>query len=186
MGATTKPAEHTQDIDRLSRLDLSLQSTSRQLSISKLQALVRQALHMYTRIPETDLLNISLALEEAMLNGHEHGNLELESTWKEEHLDGFTTTRFNATKQERLSNADYADRQLNVYLRIWPDKIALTVEDGGKGFDAGVVSNDVEIKPHGMGLLLINNLMDAVRFDRAGSSITFEKRIPSPNEGSYS
>ncbi len=174
---TAEAAQRLQNIGPESNLEMSFHSTSRQLSVRRLQAVVKYSLQLYTRMPEDDLLNISLALEEAVLNAHEHGNLELDSVWKEEYVHDFETTLFDAIRKERLDHAEYADRILDVHLKLRPDSVTVTVEDGGKGYLAGVVRGNTELKPHGMGLIIITHLMDAVHFDKGGASITFNKKI---------
>lgn len=162
------------------RIELDFRCASATLSVEKMQKIVASTIRHYTRMPANDLLNLSIALEESLLNAHEHGNLELKSAWKEERQPGRSESRFEAVKQERLQTREFAERKVAVKLVVTPDKVSVSVKDDGAGYHAGKIARRVSGKPYGMGLMLIKNLTDHTSFNEKGNEVTFEKRIDSP------
>ena len=84
-------------------------------------------------LSHTDALKIRLAVQEAVLNGLEHGNLELDSQWKEE-LSADGRDKFSSMRKKRLADRAYADRSVTVKLVYGDGRLEITVRDEGKGF----------------------------------------------------
>ncbi len=154
---------------------------SSDLSLEKLQEFFRETLLKYTKSANKDLLNIAMALEEAVLNGHEHGNLELESEWKNIYPTGHSVTLFEKRKEERLREPEFARRQIYIHLNINPSKLEVSVEDEGQGYVTGSIATQASGNPYGMGLMIINNLMDEIRFNDKGNCITLVKNLNGKN-----
>jgi len=165
------------------RLELDFCCTSATLSVEKLQKVVASTLHHYTNMPANDLLNLSIALEESLLNAHEHGNLELKSEWKEVRQGDSAQTLFEAKRIERLQRPEFAERKVRVRLRVAADKVRVSVKDDGSGYCAGKIPDRASGKPHGMGLMLIKGLTDHISFNAKGNEVAFEKRIEPPATG---
>jgi len=100
------------------------------------------------KISEPERVDICIAVTEAVNNAVEHGNKMLN--------DKFVTLLF-----------EYSD-----------DKLRITVEDQGEGFDLEAVENPLSpenlTKPNGRGLLIVDALMDNVE---VSSSTTGTKVI---------
>jgi anti-sigma regulatory factor (Ser/Thr protein kinase) len=154
--------------------------TCRELGDAQLISLpILSRLIQTQRLLETDGLKLRLAIQEALLNAVEHGNLELQSTWKEEFLpDG--SDKFSSVRRARLQDPHFADR--SVCLTTWfnRDTLEIVVKDEGKGFrhsdqaprvDAGNVSC------FGRGMTLICHAVDEVRYSDGGSEVTLIKRL---------
>lgn len=163
--------------DFINNLELNFEIPSRELELHKIQAILKNTLQIYSNISNKELLNLSLIIEEAILNAHEHGNLELISDWKEDFVGSFSGTRFDLAKKERLENPRYADKIIKIQLMIYPEKVRISIEDEGKGYPVNVIGNDATGKPFGMGLMLIKNLSDNIFFNETGSRITIEKYL---------
>ncbi|TDI95971.1 MAG: response regulator [Caldithrix sp.] len=165
----------------LSHLNIEFLIRSGDLSIATLQEIFRETLLKYTRLANKDLLNIAMVLEEAVLNAHEHGNLELESEWKDIYLKGESETLFEKRKEERLNLPEFAGRKVRLNLNIDQIKMEVSVEDEGDGYATDNIATEASGNPYGMGLMIISNLMDEIRFNDKGNCITFVKNLTGNN-----
>jgi DNA-binding response OmpR family regulator len=126
-------------------------------------------------------LRLKLAVQEALVNGLEHGNLELSSEWKEEvQADG--GDRFSLMRKERLLDPDFANRTVTV--QSWFDgaRLEITIEDEGKGFLNSVefITNRAKsnrVACSGRGLALMSSAVDEVTFSNNGSEVTLLKYL---------
>jgi anti-sigma regulatory factor (Ser/Thr protein kinase) len=141
-------------------------------------ALVSHLQSNLTRIDfcdETELYQISTALAEAIDNAIDHGNLELDSEFRERDNDGYTKLR-----QERTALPPYSDRQVRVTERLIPGEVTYVIRDEGPGFDSSRVPDPRNpknlLKPSGRGLMLIRTFMDQVTFNDTGNEVTITKR----------
>ncbi len=166
----------------VSHLSIEFVILSSDLSLETLQEIFRETLLKYTRLANKDLLNIAMVLEEAVLNAHEHGNLELESEWKKIHPKGDSVTLFEKRKKERLNESEFAGRRIKLKLNIDQSKLEVSVADEGKGYVTGNIATEASGNPYGMGLMIINNLMDEIRFNDKGNCITFVKNLNGKND----
>ena len=101
--------------------------------------------------PEDQIMEIELALQEAIANGIRHG------------------CRGDSTKQVQCT--------VNVTAE---GEVIITVRDPGQGFDPGCVANPLApenmLKPSGRGIFLINGLMDDVQYADGGRELQMKKR----------
>lgn len=127
-------------------------------------------------------LRLKLALQEAVINGFEHGNLELSSTWKEQ-LDDNGEDKFSAVRRQRLNDPFYADRLLHVRSHYDGASIEFVVRDEGRGFPAGsgefreglIPAGDLACS--GRGLALMSSAVDVMSFRRNGAEVTLIKYL---------
>lgn len=131
-------------------------------------------------LSHTEALRIRLAVQEAVLNGLEHGNLELDSQWKEE-LGSDGRDKFSSIRKQRLADPAYSNRSVVVTLAFGDGRLAITVRDEGKGFlnARGAVDNCKvdSLACSGRGLALMSSAVDEVRFGENGSVVTMIKRL---------
>lgn len=124
---------------------------------------------------ETGLFRIVTALKEAILNAIDHGNLELDSSLREEG-DG---SAFYRLGEERLTQEPYCWRKVSVTSRVSPEQLAFVIRDEGNGFDRSLLPDPEDpenlLRSHGRGILLIRNFMDDVVFNEVGNQITMIK-----------
>jgi len=165
----------------LSHLNIEFVILSGDLSLETLHEIFRETLLQYTRLANKELSNIALVLEEAVLNAHEHGNLELKSEWKKIHPKGNSVTLFEKRKKERLNESEFAGRRIKLELNIDQSKLEVSVADEGKGYVTGNIASEASGNPYGMGLMIIDNLMDEIRFNDIGNCITFVKHLNGKN-----
>ncbi len=160
------------------KIDLLIHSQNFQLEA--IQKVVQDILLNYTYFETDALLNIWLAIEEALQNAHEHGNLELQSEWKDEarKVDGRELSLFDVRKKERLQDPHFASRTIRLNIACDSDWLDISIEDDGPGFSKRAVSGSVSMKIYGRGLRIIYNLMDRVSFNKKGNRIRMRKRLP--------
>ena len=109
------------------------------------------AMLVQKRWPEEQIMQIELALQEAVANGIRHG------------------CRGDSSKQVQVI--------VNITAA---GEVLITVRDPGQGFDPGCVANPLApenmLKPSGRGIFLINGLMDDVQFADGGRELQMKKR----------
>jgi CheY-like chemotaxis protein/anti-sigma regulatory factor (Ser/Thr protein kinase) len=119
---------------------------------------------------------VGIALEEALLNGLYHGNLELSSELRQEG-DGQGYYRL---AEERRFQAPYRERRLSVGVRLSAEQAAFVIHDEGPGFDPKTLPDPTDPanleKTSGRGLLLIRAFMDEVQHNATGNEISLVKR----------
>jgi anti-sigma regulatory factor (Ser/Thr protein kinase) len=122
---------------------------------------------------------VAVALTEALLNGIQHGNLELDSRLRRE-----DEASYDRTAEFRRRRPPYRDRRLHVRARLSRREAVYVIRDEGPGFDPSTLPDPTDPvnleRPTGRGLLLIRSFMDEVAFNRAGNQITLTKRRTTP------
>ncbi len=161
----------------VTEVKLNFSFTSEEFSADTMQKIIQCNLRNYSNLSQKDILNLLMALEESLLNAHEHGNLELNSEWKEEYIDNGSQTKFDYMKQQRLKDPKYAKRKIIIEVIINKKQIQFRIADGGRGYKTKTIPSPDEIKPYGMGLTIINNLMDEIHFNKKGSCIMLTKKF---------
>ena len=144
--------------------------------------LVRQRVSDGASADDVTLLQIEVALEQALLNAIYHGNLEF-GQYSEIEFD--QKSRISEAKI-LASQAPYADRRVALAMRVTPGEARFVIKDDGTGFDVNEVSSIGLTQclrgEGGQGLFLMWAFMDKVAFDKSGSSVTLTKRIQPKKE----
>jgi anti-sigma regulatory factor (Ser/Thr protein kinase) len=117
----------------------------------------------------------ALALEEALVNSVEHGNLALDSSLRPE--DPLQEDRYEAERERRMADPAYGDRLVRITLSIAGDRATLELEDEGEGFD----TSSIDAEPSGLdvsgkGFWLIKRPFDEAAYDSKGSKLTLVRR----------
>ncbi len=157
----------------------SYKFTSREYDENKLKLPILEFLIGSSKIELNTALKLDLAYQEAVTNALEHGNLELESVWKEE-VDDDGRDRYSRIKEQRLQDSAYADRFISIEVRCDEKSLRICIKDDGKGFPAEAdapKSSDLTdtIHCHGRGLTIMHSVMDAVSYSEEGTVVTMEK-----------
>lgn len=125
---------------------------------------------------ETDRLRVGVALDESLLNAMHHGNLEVDSTLRDQG-DG---SGYQQAIAQRNQEAPFRDRKVKLDAKISSHEIKLSIADEGPGFLPDTVpdptSSENLHKPSGRGLLLIRTFMSEVKHNETGNAITMIKR----------
>ena len=137
--------------------------------------------------PECDenlLMQVGIALHEALRNAMHHGNLEVSSELRRD-----SVALYDAKVQERLGDESYSRRQVKVVVVLAAGIFRCTVRDQGPGFDPSSVPDPTDaenlLKTSGRGIYLITMFMDSVEHNGVGNEIVMTKRLtPSePDDG---
>ena len=130
-------------------------------------------------VPRKSAYRVKLALHEALTNAVVHGNLELQSSLKEEGDDTF----FRAM-EERLADPRLAGRMVTVEADSDGNTYRWSITDQGPGFDLNSVDSILkpdpseEVRPCGRGLALIQACVDEMHFEMGGCRVILGVRFP--------
>jgi CheY-like chemotaxis protein len=120
-------------------------------------------------------MRLGVALEESLLNGMYHGNLEVSSELRQ---DGGQA--FEKLAAVRRRYPPYANRKLHFRAHMDPREAIFVIRDEGPGFNPADLPDPTDpeniLRSSGRGLLLIRTFMDEVRHNASGNEITMIKR----------
>ncbi len=124
---------------------------------------------------ETARLQVSVALEEALVNALYHGNLEVGSELRETDEEAY-----RRLIQSRLEASPYRDRTISIQARLTTEMAEFTIRDQGPGFDIHNLPDPTDPenleKSYGRGVLLMRAFMDDVVYSSAGNEVVMRKR----------
>lgn len=124
----------------------------------------------------TTLLQISTALTEALRNAIDHGNLELDSSLRDE-----DDHSYHELGEKRAKMPPYRDRRVHFNTRLTPEEVTYVIRDEGPGFDPSSLPDPTDpenlLRAGGRGILLIRTFMDDVSFNDKGNELTMVKRL---------
>jgi CheY-like chemotaxis protein len=122
----------------------------------------------------TGLLQVSIALQEALTNAMFHGNLEVGTEHRQ--LDERV---FDELASNRRHCHPYCTRRIRVHAQLDSTAARFVVGDDGGGFDTTLFDRPVDAddlsRIGGRGLVLIRTFMDEVCFNSSGSQISMIK-----------
>jgi anti-sigma regulatory factor (Ser/Thr protein kinase) len=119
----------------------------------------------------------ALALEEALVNSIEHGNLGLDSSLRPD--DSLAEDRYEAEREKRLADPAWGGRLVRVRLSMAGDEATLELEDEGPGFDTSRLDEGPSgLDVSGKGFWLIKRPFDAASYNAKGNLLTLVKRKP--------
>tara|TARA_R110002072_G_scaffold217365_1_gene374962 strand:+ start:28201 stop:29133 length:933 start_codon:yes stop_codon:yes gene_type:complete len=122
-------------------------------------------------------MRMSVAIEEALNNAAEHGNLELDSQMREDDFRGYL-----ALMKSRATEPGYRDRRVHFMAHFSPTESVFEIRDEGPGFDRSSVADpqaeDRQEAVSGRGLTLMRAFMDEVEFNDKGNEVRMVKRCP--------
>lgn len=123
---------------------------------------------------QTTRIRVGIALEEAILNGILHGNLEVSSELKQRGDEAYYRLA-----EDRRQQPPYVDRRLYVRAKLSATSAVYQVRDDGPGFDPRQLPDPTDPanlgQTSGRGLLLIRTFMDEVTYNDTGTQITMVK-----------
>ena len=117
----------------------------------------------------------ALALEEALVNSVEHGNLALDSSLRPD--DTLGEDHYEVERERRMADPTYGDKLIHIHISINGEEAKIVLEDEGLGFDttkvdAGPSGLDVS----GKGFWLIKRPFDLASYNKKGNSLTLVRR----------
>jgi CheY-like chemotaxis protein len=122
----------------------------------------------------TGLLQVSIALQEALTNAMYHGNLEVGTEHRQ-----MDERIFDELALERRHCEPYRSRRIRIHVQLDRNAARFVVSDDGSGFDTKLFDRPVDAEDlsriGGRGLILIRTFMDEVCFNSSGSQISMLK-----------
>ena len=149
-----------------------------ELSETRFPLLIIDRLYRAGRISLQSKLRIDLAFQEALTNSIDHGNLELDSSWKEVcSADG--VDKYSVVKRERLKDPAYGGKKVKIAISFADSRLSVVIEDSGKGFLPENHSSQppVDTLSSGRGLTLIRGIMDEVVYEKSGTCLRMTKLL---------
>ena len=144
--------------------------------ISPLMGYLKENVFRMSGSDDTGLIQMTMALREAILNAMEHGNLELNSALKEN-----DETSYHQLGQERRKLPPYQDRRVFLTARENPKEAIYIIRDEGPGFDTKNLPDPTDPvnleKSSGRGLFLMRTFMSEIRHNEKGNEITLIRRV---------
>jgi len=123
---------------------------------------------------EAERVRIGIALEEALANALYHGNLQVDSSLREQDSE-----RYAALVAERSRQQPYRDRQIHVDVRLSRNEGVFVIRDEGPGFDPCSLPDPTDPanleRVTGRGVLLMRSFMDEIRYNDQGNEVTLVK-----------
>jgi CheY-like chemotaxis protein len=129
-------------------------------------------------LPEEEILNLKIGIEEAITNAIEHGNLGITFEAKSRAI---AEGRLAQLIAEKGRESDAAGRSVRITSRLTADMFEITIRDDGEGFDW---RNLPAVEPgnllafNGRGIFLTKIYFDEVLFSDTGNEVTLRKRKP--------
>ena len=144
--------------------------------IAPMVAVLQQSAARQFLLEELELIQLGIALGEALRNAIDHGNLELDSE-----LKVLGEGEFEKLAEFRRQRKPWCHRRVHVLVRESPNEVVFRIRDEGPGFDATRLDYDPTspenlTRPCGRGLFLIRAFMDEVSFNERGNEITMVRR----------
>ena len=125
---------------------------------------------------ESQLLRVGIALCEALTNAIHHGNLELDSEWRQN-----DEAEYFRIAEERRQSKPYSDRRVRMVSTLSDQEVRFVIDDEGLGFKVDQIRDPTDEinmeRMGGRGLLLIRSFMDQVTHNSTGNSIALIKNV---------
>ena len=114
---------------------------------------------------------VASAVDEALMNAYYHGNLELDSSLRDD-----DNQQFYEIAQQRCRDVEYSHRRIHVRSELSPDRAIVTIGDDGNGFNPDDLPDPTDpeqlCRPYGRGIMLMRTFMDDVQFNEKGNEVT--------------
>ncbi|MFC1757919.1 response regulator [Planctomycetota bacterium] len=168
---SAEDTEYDRLIDHADVVDFKFTLQNDESLIPPLLTLVKQMIGGLNLCDATGQIQVGVAMEEALTNAMNHGNLEI----TKEQLEEAGEDR-NDLIRTRSETKPYADRRVHVRCKINREEAKITIRDDGPGFD---VQNSLDISVNeeaSRGLVLMWGLMDKVAFNTIGNEVALVKR----------
>jgi CheY-like chemotaxis protein/anti-sigma regulatory factor (Ser/Thr protein kinase) len=166
-------------MESMVRSDITFEIKNDRRLFSPLISYLQECLANLGALDEAERTRIGVALEEALVNAAEHGNLELDSALRSTDRKAYVDLA-----DQRRACEPYRDRRVYVAAHLSRTEARFVVRDEGSGFDPGTLPDprDPEnlLKVSGRGVLIMRTFMDEVRFNTNGNEVTLVKLCAPP------
>jgi len=132
----------------------------------------REAQNLATMLSMTcpNPMPIAVGLAELLINGVEHGCLEIGHDEKGTLIEGGALA---AEVRRRRALPEYADRFVTVEFQREPNRLCFLIKDGGSGFDYQhyILATDGHTKKHGRGIMMAKACFETLEYQGNGSEV---------------
>jgi len=119
-------------------------------------------------------VRVRVALEEAMTNAMFHGNLECDSSMRDDDDEAY-----RKLAAERAATPPFSERRIRVTATVDGESAVFRIADEGVGFDPASLPDptdpDYLDRSHGRGVMLMRAFMDEVVYSPTGNEVTLTK-----------
>jgi CheY-like chemotaxis protein len=130
---------------------------------------------------ENVLLQVGMAIREALRNAMHHGNLEVGSDLRER-----SSEEYDSEVHSRLQDPAYSGRKVFLTATFTHSQFRCAVRDQGPGFNPTEIADPIDpenlLRVSGRGLYLVSTFMDRVEHNEIGNEIVMVKRMDSFSE----
>ncbi len=174
IGVSSIERNEARVLDSLVNVELAFELDNNVAALRPLISHMQVQMRRLDLFEESDIVRISTALQEALVNAIEHGNLELDSKLREglgnEYVD---------LAAERRRQSPYSERKVHLTASFSRERATWTIRDEGRGFDPEGLPDPTDPanlhRVSGRGLLLIRTFMDEVEFNSQANEIRMSK-----------
>jgi DNA-binding response OmpR family regulator len=127
-------------------------------------------------LPNEDILNIKIGIEEMITNAIEHGNLGISFEEKNAAIEEGRLAQLIA---ERSEKSDSLGRKVHITSHLTPSLFEITIQDEGAGFDwkcLPTLAAENLLAYNGRGIFLTKIYFDEVLYNESGTAVTLRKR----------
>jgi CheY-like chemotaxis protein/anti-sigma regulatory factor (Ser/Thr protein kinase) len=127
-------------------------------------------------VPEAEMLNIKIGIEEMVTNALEHGNFGISFEEKNKAIEEGRLPQLIA---ERGKESDKAGHTVSISSRLSPEMFEITITDQGNGFDwrrLPAVAPENLLSYNGRGIFLTKIYFDEVAYNDKGNSVTLRRK----------
>ena len=158
-----------------SKCVVEMETPSRQDLTSGVVKALQNHYAPYCRVTGHDVHRIGVCLLEALSNAVIHGNLQVESSLKEEDWEAFEDE-----VRRRQAMPEYSSKKVSTRGEFSMKELVFEIRDEGEGFNSNNLPdpNDPEsLLCSGRGLLIIQSFMDEVGWNEDGNFIRMVKNL---------
>lgn len=170
-----------QVLEAMTRMESSYELENNPQLVAAVVAHLQEYLDRFKLCDETGRIRVGIALEEAITNGINHGNLELSSELRQDGSDSY-----HLLGEQRRKVPPFSERRIHICAQACRQQATFQIRDEGPGFDPATLPDPTDPanlgRIGGRGLLLIRTFMDEVTYNATGNQITMVKRREGPRE----
>jgi DNA-binding response OmpR family regulator len=133
-------------------------------------------LNLPALLPEAEIINVRIGIEEMINNAIEHGCLGIGCEEKNSALHSGT---FNELINDKMKKLIERPRKIFVTSRLAEDGLSIVIRDEGDGFDwksIPALSTENLLHFNGRGIFLTKIFFDAVNYNAQGNEVTLWKK----------
>jgi len=133
-------------------------------------------------LPEPELINVRIGIEEMINNAVEHGCLGIGF---EEKNAALRSGSFNDLVKEKMELLIERPRRITVASKLTTEELVVIIGDEGDGFDwrsIPALSGENLLQFNGRGIFLTKIFFDAVDYNAQGNEVTLRKRLKKHQE----